>query len=132
MINTWSHSTLAAKPTFPGPGAWLQGGNQRLMEHIARRNPQAVLAIDFCACNAYDRGHQAAAQVRCPVLFVLGRRDQMTPARAAEPLAQALEAAGVVVRTVLLDGGHALMAERPDETLDALFGFARSTLPPAA
>jgi hypothetical protein len=26
---------------------------------------------------------------------------------------------------VVLDGGHALMAERPDETLDALYAFAR-------
>jgi hypothetical protein len=32
--------------------------------------------------------------------------------------------AGVQVDTVSLDAGHALMAEQPDATLDALFGFA--------
>jgi len=84
-----------------------------------------VLFTDFSACNAYDRGFEAAKQVRCPVLFVLGKRDLMTPARAAQPLAQALGDTGATVTTVLLDGGHALMAERPDETLDALYGFAR-------
>jgi len=125
MINTWSHSTIAAKPSFPGPGFWMQGGNQRLMERVSALNPEPVLLTDFSACNAYDRGFEAATQVRCPVLFVLGKRDLMTPARAAQPLAQALSEAGATVTTVVLDGGHALMAERPDETLDVLYGFAR-------
>jgi pimeloyl-ACP methyl ester carboxylesterase len=125
MINTWSHSTIAAKPSFPGPGFWMQGGNQRLMERISALNPEPVLLTDLSACNAYDRGFEATTQVRRPVLFVLGKHDLMTPARAAQPLVQALTKAGATVTTVVLDGGHAIMAERPDETLDALYGFAR-------
>lgn len=31
LVNAWSHSTLAAKPSSPGPGFWLRGMNQRLM-----------------------------------------------------------------------------------------------------
>ena len=32
MVNSFSISTHAAKPSHPGPGAWLHGGNQVLME----------------------------------------------------------------------------------------------------
>lgn len=53
-----------------------------------------------------------------------GKRDMMTPPRAARPTVDALKQAGAAVRTVELDAGHALMAEQPDATLDALFAFA--------
>lgn len=125
MINLWSHSTIAAKPSFPGPGFWMHGSNQRLMERIAQCNSEPVLHTDFAACNTYARGLEAAAQIRCPTLLVLGRRDQMTPLRAALSLSTAIAANGVPVETVLLDAGHALMAEQPDGTLEALFEFAR-------
>jgi pimeloyl-ACP methyl ester carboxylesterase len=125
MVNVWSHSTIAAKPSFPGPGFWMHGSNQRLMERIAHINPAQVLHTDFAACNAYSRGLEAAAQIRCPTLFVLGRRDQMTPLRAALSLSTAIAANGVTVETIVIDAGHAIMSERPDETLDALFIFAK-------
>lgn len=125
MINLWSHSTIAAKPSFPGPGFWMHGSSQRLMERIAQINPHQVLHTDFAACNAYSRGLEAAAQIRCPTLFVLGRRDQMTPLRGALSLSTAIAANGVLVETTLIDAGHVIMSERPDETLDALFIFAK-------
>jgi pimeloyl-ACP methyl ester carboxylesterase len=131
MINIWSHSSIATKPSFPGPGFWMHGGNQRLMERIAQINPDQVLHTDFAACNAYSRGLEAAAQIRCPTLFVLGRRDQMTPLRAALSLSTSIAANGVVVETTLIDAGHAIMSERPDETLDALFTFAKEQGGPA-
>jgi pimeloyl-ACP methyl ester carboxylesterase len=55
---------------------------------------------------------------------MVGRRDAMTPPRAAKALADALSRAGVPVDTVMLEAGHALMTEQPDATLDALFSFA--------
>jgi pimeloyl-ACP methyl ester carboxylesterase len=58
--------------------------------------------------------------------LIVGRRDSMTPPRAAKTLADAFAQAGVPVDTVTLDAGHALMNEQPDATLDALFGFASS------
>ena len=30
-VNAFSHSTLAAKPSYPGPGTWLHGANRVLM-----------------------------------------------------------------------------------------------------
>ncbi|GAB3630643.1 alpha/beta hydrolase [Pandoraea terrae] len=125
MVNMWSHSTIAAKPSAPGPGFWTLGVNQRLMERVAQRNPAKVFLTDFAACNGYDGGFAAAANVRCPVLAVLGRQDQMTPPRAAAALLDALRQTGAPVTTTLLESGHAIMSEQPDALLDALLAFVR-------
>ncbi|NYH24350.1 alpha/beta fold hydrolase [Paraburkholderia bryophila] len=124
MVNEWSHSTLAAKPSCPGPGFWLYGMNQRLMERVSARGEAHLFHTDFSACNSYTDGLARAAQVRCAARVVVGRRDAMTPPRAAKALADALAQAGVAVDTVTLEAGHALMTEQPDATLDALFSFA--------
>lgn len=121
MVNIWSHSTMAHKPSSPGPGFWVMGGSQRLMQHVAARNAAPVFHVDFSACNAYDNGGAAAAAVRCPALFLLGRRDQMTPPKAAARLAAAIAHAEV---HAIENCGHQLMAEQPDAVLDHLFGFA--------
>jgi len=116
MVNIWSHSTYAAKPSNPGPGFWIVGQNLRLMQRIA----PGVMHTDFNACNSYTGGAARAAQVRCPTLFVLGNRDAMTPPRAARELQAAIKGQ----RTVLVSpSGHNLMAEQPDAVLDALTGF---------
>ncbi|QGZ61144.1 alpha/beta fold hydrolase [Paraburkholderia acidisoli] len=124
LVNAWSHSTLAAKPSSPGPGFWLRGVNQRLMERVAARGAPQLFHADFAACNAYADGLASAARVRCPVRLIVGKRDAMTPPRAARALADALAQAGTRVETITLDAGHALMTEQPDATLDALYAFA--------
>ena len=116
MVNIWSHSTYAAKPSNPGPGFWIIGSNLRLMQRI---KPGAMHA-DFNACNVYARGLERAAAITCPALLVLGGDDMMTQPRAARELQDALKNA----RTVNLPAcGHSLMAEQPDAVLDALKGF---------
>jgi len=116
MINVWSHSAYAHYPSSPGPGFWVHGANLRLME----RQKPGVLPVDFAACNDYRGGLAAAEKVRCPALFLIARRDLMTPGRAAQELVKAIEGA----RVVELDGtGHDMMAEKPDEVLDALRAF---------
>ena len=47
----------------------------------------------------------------------------MTPARAAQDIARAISGAKTVT---LRDSGHNLMAEKPDEILDALVEFLRA------
>ena len=121
MVNIWSHSGIAQKPSAPGPGFYVQGGSRRLMQHITRGNPAKVFFTDFSACNAYEHGEQAAAALQCPAMFVLGKKDMMTTPRAAAPLMAALPHAEVVMLEAC---GHALMAEQPDQVLDALFRFA--------
>ncbi|WP_345811067.1 alpha/beta hydrolase [Paraburkholderia sp. PREW-6R] len=124
MVNQWSHSTFAAKPSCPGPGFWLHGMNQRLMERVSANGEPNLFHTDFTACNAYTDGLARAAQVRCATRLIVGRRDAMTPPRAARAVAGALADAGVPVDTVTLEAGHALMTEQPDATLDALYSFA--------
>lgn len=132
LVNRWSHATIAAKPSCPGPGFWLHGVNQRLMERVSARGEPHLFHTDFAACNGYAQGLDRAAQVRCPVRLVLGAKDMMTPARATRALVDALKAAGTPVDSVTLDAGHALMSEQPDATLDALYAFARTAAAAAA
>ncbi|MBI2961080.1 MAG: alpha/beta hydrolase [Betaproteobacteria bacterium] len=120
MVNLWSHSAYAHYPSNPGPGFWVMGENLRLMQ----RQAPGVMHIDFRACNAYGAGLERAAQVRCPALFILGRRDVMTPARSGRELAKAIAGARV---TEIPGSGHALMAEKPDEVLEALLAFFRDS-----
>jgi len=124
MVNTWSHSTIAAKPSCPAPGFWLHGMNQRLMERVSATGEPLLFHTDFSACNDYADGLIRAAQVTCPVRILVGTRDMMTPPRAAKALADAMRQANVHVDIVTLDAGHALMSEQPDATLDALYTFA--------
>ncbi len=120
MVNAFSHSTFAPKPSFPGPGMWLHGSNRALMRRIqagANRGGWQgnLFEHDFRLCDAYAGGLDAAARVRCPATLVLGARDQMTPARAARDIAAALKA-----RIITLPAGHALMTEAPNALIDAL------------
>lgn len=120
MVNIWSHSTIAHKPSCPAPGFWVMGGARRLMQRMSQKNPEQLFYTDFAACNAYANGQAAAAAVRCPTLFVLGTKDVMTPPRSAKLLTGAI-AHG---RIASVDAGHQMMSEQPDAVLDALYGFA--------
>jgi pimeloyl-ACP methyl ester carboxylesterase len=125
MVNIWSHSTIAQKPSAPGPGFYVHGGSRRLMQRISEINPAQVFYTDFAACNDYANGEQAAASLGCPALFLLGRKDIMTPAKAATSLSSAMKHS----KTVTLEAcGHSLMAEQPDQVLDQLFAFAGGAL----
>ena len=124
MINIWSHSAHAHYPGSPGPGFWVHGANLRLMQ----RQKRGVLPVDFAACNDYRGGLAAAAKVRCPALLLIARRDRMTPGRSAQDLITAIPGAQVVE---INGSGHAVMAEKPDEVLDALRGFLARAPSPA-
>ncbi|MCC2955473.1 alpha/beta hydrolase [Massilia sp. IC2-477] len=125
MVNAWSHSSIAHKPSCPGPGFSVMGGARRLMQRMSARNPAQLFYTDFAACNSYAEGEAAASAVRCPVLFVFGKKDVMTPPRSTKLLTAAM-AHGTIVH---VDAGHQMMAEAPDAVLDALAGFAASIKP---
>lgn len=120
MVNTFSHSMLAPPPSALGPGTWLYGGSRALMRRVLASNTQVnVFHTGFKACDDYSNGDAAMAQVACPVLFILGENDQMTPPKAAQSLvAQARQG-----QVVTLAAGHALMTEAPDGVLFALTAY---------
>ena len=125
MINIWSHAGYAQKPSSPGPGFSVVGQNKRLMERMKK----GVLHADFNACNAYGNGLAAAAGEQCPTLMILGRRDVMTPLRATRGLREAIPRAEIVE---VPGSGHALMAEAPDQVLDAIRAFLAKAAPAPA
>jgi pimeloyl-ACP methyl ester carboxylesterase len=123
-VNVLSHSTLAGKPAYPGPGAWLHGGNRILMRRLQAAQRETNLFVnDFRVCDRYRGGLDAAARIACPTTLVLGARDQMTLPKQTTAIAAALRA-----RIVSLAAGHSLMTEQPEALLAAL----REALAPAA
>ena len=123
MVNVYSHSMLAPPPSALGPGTWLYGGSRALMRRVLASNPRVnVFHRGFAACDSYAGGEAAIEKVKCPVLFVLGRGDAMTPPKAAQSLQQKARDA----KTVLVDGGHQMMTEAPDAVLFALRDFLKA------
>jgi pimeloyl-ACP methyl ester carboxylesterase len=119
METIWGHAPQVPLGGNPNPGMWMYGDT---LARLARLAP-GVLYSDLNACNTYAGGEAAAAKVKCPVLFILGHRDQMTSLKAGLGFAQLLPAAKVVQ---LPPAGHTMMAESPDATLDALIAFFRA------
>ncbi len=113
LMTSWGFGPAGHLGGARVPGSWLMGGGERLLERIR----PGVLSADLAACNAYAAGMDSAAKVACPVLVVMGAADKMTPARAGAKLAAAIPGAE---QAVIPGCGHMMLAEKPDETLDAL------------
>ena len=124
MVNVFSRSTLAAPPSALGPGTWVYGASMALGRRVLRSNPKVnVFHRGFVACDNYDGGEAALAQITCPVLFLLGEQDQMTHPKAAQSLISAAKAKGLHVLVTSVPVGHHQMTEAPEETLVAVRGF---------
>jgi len=115
MHTIWGHAAQVPLGGDPTPGMWMYGDTQARLERLA----PGVLYNDLKACNDY----LFEGEIACPALFILGKRDVMTPPRGAKAIQEKLPGA----KTVLVDfSGHALMAEAPDATLDALIDFFKT------
>ena len=124
MVNVFSRATLAAPPSALGPGTWVYGASMALGRRVLASNTQVnIFHRGFVACDSYAHGLEAMAGVTCPVLFVLGERDQMTPPRAATSLIDQAKATGKTIHVVKVPMGHHQMSESPEETLNALKSF---------
>jgi pimeloyl-ACP methyl ester carboxylesterase len=119
METIWGHAPQVPLGANPNPGMWMYGDALARLRRLA----PGVLYNDLKACNDYAAGAESAAKVGCPVLFVLGRRDTMTPQKSGLAFAQMFRAAKNVQ---VANSGHTLMAEAPDATLDALIEFFRA------
>lgn len=113
LVASWAFGRRAHLGGARAPGTWMLGSGVRLLE----RAPAGALAAGLAACNAYGGALEAAAQVTCPTLLLLGEIDRMTPPAAARDLATRFSDA----RTVILPrAGHMMMVEQPDATIEAL------------
>jgi len=116
MHTIWGHAAQVPLGANPNPGMWMYGDTLARLERLG----PGVLYTDLKACNDYGAGEAAAAKVKCPALFIVGRRDVMTPPRAMKALQDKIAHAKTVE---IGSSGHSLMAEAPDATLDALIAF---------
>jgi pimeloyl-ACP methyl ester carboxylesterase len=116
METIWGHAPQVPLGGNPNPGMWMYGDTLARLERLA----SGVLYNDLRSCHGYAGGEAAAAKLKCPVLFVLGRRDHMTAAKAGLAFARTVPGAQVVQ---IAPSGHSLMAESPDAVLDALAEF---------
>jgi pimeloyl-ACP methyl ester carboxylesterase len=116
MHTIWGHAAQVPFGSNPNPGMWMYGDTLARLERLA----SGVLYNDLKASNDYGSGAESAAKVKCPALLILGRRDVMTPPRAAKLLQEKIAGAKTVE---VGPSGHSLMAEAPDATLDALIDF---------
>lgn len=127
MVNVFSRSTLAAPPSALGPGTWVYGASMALGRRVLASNTKTnVFHRGFKACDSYANGDNAIAQITCPVLFVLGAQDQMTQAKAAQPLIAKARASGKTVQVTNVPVGHHQMTEAPEETLFAMRDFLKT------
>lgn len=123
MVNQWSYSGIAQKPSCPAPGFYVPGAALRLKQRIAKNSDYPVFYLDFCACNQYTNGEQAASVINVPTLFLIATQDLMTPERATNLLRSKI----ANQQTVKIEkSGHDMMAEQPDAVLDALAHFAKA------
>jgi pimeloyl-ACP methyl ester carboxylesterase len=126
MINVFSRNTLAPPPSALGPGTWVYGTFVALNRRVLRSNPKVnVFHLGFNACNTYANGENAIAEVTCPILFLLGAQDQMTQAKAAQPLVDKAKATGKSFEVTYVPLGHHQMSETPDATLFAIRDFLK-------
>ena len=123
MVNVFSRATLAPPPSALGPGTWVFGASMALGKRVLASNATVNLFhAGFKACDSYANGELAMEKVTCPVLFVLGAVDQMTPPKAAQALLKKAQHA----RVVYVPGGHHQMNETPEPMLAALNGFLKA------
>ncbi len=113
MANTFSHSSKTGPAA--SPGSWNLAGGQRLMERAA----PGVLHADFTACDNFDP-LGLSVRAATPCLVIIGDSDQMTAPRHSLDVAKMIPDAKICR---IPKCGHAMLAERPNEVLDALADF---------
>lgn len=114
MMTQWSHASKIGGE--PMPGFWSSGMQMSMLENS---RPGAVFA-DLTACGTYSGGDDAFKQIQCPILFICGHLDKMTPGKFAAVHAEKNDNAEIVF---IPNCGHNLMSESPNGVLHELKQF---------
>ncbi|MGB1883155.1 MAG: alpha/beta fold hydrolase [Gammaproteobacteria bacterium] len=113
MMTIWGHGARAQLGGNAVAGISVMATAERLLE----RAEPGLMFNDLNACNEYQRGAEAAARISAKTTFICGEEDKMTPARAAQKLAQNCRDGAV---ELVRSSGHILMSEQPEMTHKAL------------
>jgi pimeloyl-ACP methyl ester carboxylesterase len=109
MMMLWGHGFDAQFGSNPVAGIHVMNTAIRLLE---RARP-GILFNDLNACNAYERGAEAAAQISAKTAIICGAEDRMTPYLAALDLAALIPDCSI---DVIDRCGHIMMSEQPEQT----------------
>ena len=118
----------ARSETFPSgidtinEWAFSPQADPRLVELAAKRMAEirpSVLHSDFTACDAFD-SRESIDKIQAPCLAICGEKDQLTPPRYSQYLADHIPNAEV---QVIPEAGHMVMLEKPEEVTEALTAF---------
>ncbi len=116
MMIDWSHARPSHMGASEVPGLWMIGNALRTVENAGDN----TLYLGLSLCNDYKGGFEAAENLTCPVLFILGDKDMMTMPRAAQKLIAAIDGA----KSVMLENcGHMQMIEKADDVRNAMREF---------
>ena len=113
MILLFAHAYSSQLGGNPVAGLSILNSNRRLLEISL----EGVLFSDLNACNEYQRGLAAAAEIQAAITLILGREDRMTPPAAVKPL---LESVKDIKIEMIEKCGHMMMSERPEQVHRAL------------
>lgn len=119
MMTGWGHGQTAHLHDNTQPGFSHLGFGRALMAG----NPAAALHADLLACNAYDKGAEAAAALTQPCHLILAGADKMTPVKQGRKLAALIPHAQL---TEIDGAGHMLPSEHPEAVNAPLARFLAS------
>ena len=123
LMMDWAH----------GPGGHFGGHPVPGLHHInlggtiVKNGSVKVLGVDFRACDNYKNGLEAAKNVKCPTLNILGDKDKMCPLKEGIRLAEAIDNSEV---EIIKNCGHMILLEEADQALAALKRFVTENHPP--
>ncbi len=116
MIVDFGYAANSKIGAAQAPGLWMTEGGMRLME----QSKPGALFHDFTACNDYTPDDSLAEKIDCPVLFIAGQEDKMTPVRGMLPWVKKIQQSQL---EVIPRCGHMMMMEKPNQVIKALKRF---------
>ena len=96
------------------------GGNPVQKIINSPRQVQEGLAVDLRACNNYKNGLQAASNVKCPTLCILGDKDKMVPLEKGKKMAEKIKNSQL---EILKECGHMIIFEKAFEMREIAKNF---------
>jgi pimeloyl-ACP methyl ester carboxylesterase len=87
-------------------------------EELSKSDPQ-VVSGDFRACDRFD-AESGLASIGMPVLIITAEDDVLTPAKYGDILEEKIQN---TKRVHIMDAGHLMVLEKPDQINRAIIGF---------
>lgn len=122
MMLGWGFGPAGQMHQGPIPGNSMLSAGRKVM----RGNAPKSLAADLHACNDYQNGKPAAANVAGPVQVIVAGKDRMAPRQATTELIEHLHGPNV---NLIPESGHLVPQEVPDQCRALLKAFIFSNNP---